>query len=59
MEKRKVSEISGLLSIIEDLMKSGNLDDKSFGRCAQTDPLWMILSSHILGMFEILTLDLA
>ena len=30
MEQRKVKEISDLLSIIENFIKSGNLDDNSY-----------------------------
>ena len=39
MEKRKVEEISSLLSIIESLSKSGNLDSNSYQTLRSTHPL--------------------
>ncbi|MDC0042988.1 Wzz/FepE/Etk N-terminal domain-containing protein [Paracoccaceae bacterium] len=53
MEKRKVSEISNLLSTIEGLMKSGNLDDKSFEALRSNRPLVDDIEfRRILGMSE-------
>ena len=39
MEKRKVQEIANLLSILENLIKSGNLDIKSYEALRSTYPL--------------------
>ena len=39
MERRKVKEIADLLSIIENLIKSGNLDDNSYETLSSSHPL--------------------
>ena len=39
MEKRKVKEIADLLSVIEKLIKSGNLDSNSYEAIDQTTHL--------------------
>jgi len=53
MEKRKVTEISDLLSTIEELMKSGTLDDKSYEALRSSRPLVDDIEfRRILGMSE-------
>ena len=39
MEQRKVKEIAGLLFIIENLVKSGNLDSESYEALRSSNPL--------------------
>ena len=53
MEKRKVQEIANLLSILENLIKSGNLDIKSYEALRSTYPLVDDIDfRRILGMSE-------
>ena len=53
MEQRKVKEISDLLSIIENFIKSGNLDDKSYEALRSSHPLVDDIDfRRILGMSE-------
>ena len=53
MEKRKVEEIANLLSILENLIKSGNLDIKSYEALRSTYPLVDDIDfRRILGMSE-------
>ena len=53
MEKRKVAEIADLLSIIENFIKSGNLDSKSYEALRASHPLVDdIQFRRILGMSE-------
>ena len=53
MEKRKVSEISDLLSIIESLVKNGNLDSTSYETLRSQHPLVDDIDfRRILGMSE-------
>ncbi|MFL2765843.1 MAG: GumC family protein [Paracoccaceae bacterium] len=53
MEKRKVLEITNLLSIIEDLLKSGNLDGESYEALRLSHPLIDDIEfRRILGMSE-------
>lgn len=53
MERRKVKEISNLLTILEDLIKSENLDDQSYETLRSTHPLVDDIDfRRILGMSE-------
>ena len=53
MERRKVSEIADLLSTIESLVKSGNLDANSFDTLRSSQPLVDDIEfRRILGMSE-------
>jgi hypothetical protein len=53
MERRKVKEISDLLSIIESLIRSGNLDDNSYEALRSSHPLADDIEfRRILGMSE-------
>ena len=53
MEKRKVMEITNLLSIIESLVKTGNLDDSSYEALQSNHPLIDDIDfRRILGMSE-------
>lgn len=53
MERRKVKEISDLLSIIESLIRSGNLDDNSYEALRSSHPLVDDIEfRRILGMSE-------
>ena len=53
MEQRKVIEISGLLSIIESFIRSGNLDDNSYEALRSSHPLVDDIEfRRILGMSE-------
>ena len=53
MEKRKVKEIADLLSIIEDFIKSENLDSKSYEALRSRNPLVDDIDfRRILGMSE-------
>ena len=53
MEQRKVKEISNLLSIIENFIKSGNLDDNSYEALRSSHPLVDDIDfRRILGMSE-------
>jgi len=53
MEQRKVKEISDLLSIIENFIKSGNLDDNSYEALRSSHPLVDDIDfRRILGMSE-------
>ena len=53
MEMRKVQEIANLLSIIEDLIKSGNLDSNSYETLRSSHPLVDDIDfRRILGMSE-------
>ena len=53
MEKRKVVEIINLLSIIESLVKTGNLDDSSYEALQSNHPLIDDIDfRRILGMSE-------
>ena len=53
MEKRKVQEIADLLSIIENLIKSRNLDSNSYEALRSTHPLVDDIDfRRILGMSE-------
>ena len=61
MEKRKVEEISDLLYIIENIIKSGNLDNTSYEALRASHPLVDDIDfRRILGMSETISaLDLA
>ena len=53
MEKRKVAEIANLLSILEKLVKSGNLDRNSYDALRSNNPLVDDIDfRRILGMSE-------
>ena len=53
MEQRKVKEIADLLSIIENFIKSGNLDDNSYEALRSSHPLVDDIEfRRILGMSE-------
>ena len=53
MEKRKVQEIADLLSVIESLIKSANLDSKSYEALRSSNPLVDDINfRRILGMSE-------
>ena len=53
MEKRKVQEIADLLSVIENFIKSGNLDTKSYEVLRSSNPLVDDIDfRRILGMSE-------
>ena len=53
MEKRKVKDIVDLLSILEDFIKSGNLDDNSYEALRSSHPLVDDIDfRRILGMSE-------
>ena len=52
MEKRKVSEISNLLSIIEDLVKTRKLESISYEKLRSEHPVDDIEFRRILGMSE-------
>lgn len=53
MEKRKVQEIAELLSVIESLIKSANLDSKSYEALRSSNPLVDDINfRRILGMSE-------
>ena len=53
MERRKVQEIADLLSIIENLIKSGNLDNNSYETLRSSHPLVDDINfRRILGMSE-------
>ena len=53
MEKRKVNEIADLLFIIQNIIESGNLDDKSYEALKSSHPLVDDLDfRRILGMSE-------
>ena len=53
MEKRKAQEIADLLSVIERLIKSGNLDSKSYEALRSSNPLVDDIDfRRILGMSE-------
>jgi len=53
MEQRKVKEIAGLLFIIENLVKSGNLDSDSYEALRSSNPLVDDIEfRRILGMSE-------
>ena len=53
MEQRKVQEISDLLSVLENFIKSGNLDSKSYEALRSSNPLVDDIDfRRILGMSE-------
>ncbi len=53
MEQRKVKEIADLLSIIESFIRSGNMDDNSYGALRSSHPLVDDIEfRRILGMSE-------
>ena len=53
MEKRKVEDISKLLSVLDKLVKTGNLDDSSYESLRASNPLVDDISfRRILGMSE-------
>ncbi|MDC3003352.1 Wzz/FepE/Etk N-terminal domain-containing protein [Paracoccaceae bacterium] len=53
MEQRKVKEIADLLSVIENFIKSGNLDSKSYEALRSSNPLVDDIDfRRILGMSE-------
>ena len=59
MERRKVSEIADLLSVIERLIMSGKLDDSSYEALRSTPLLDDIEFRRILGMGNNWCVDLA
>ena len=53
MEQRKVKEIADLLSIIENFIRSGNLDENSYEALRSSHPLVDDIEfRRILGMSE-------